>query len=423
MLNKLYQNYLDRYAYKNDTTLIDWNNKQPEIILVIPVYHEPDLIKALESIEACLEPNSSVSIITVINASEASSEEIKEYNTTSYNQAIDWAKSSRKYQYHFILDNELPKKHAGVGLARKIGMDEAAKVFISNDRDGVIVCFDADSTCSENLLIEVEKLFRDGNTNGCSIRYAHPTQGDLSTTHYDGIIKYELHLRYYVDALKYANYPYAYQTIGSSMAVRMSAYAKQGGMNRRKAGEDFYFLHKIIPLGHFKNLNAACIFPSARKSDRVPFGTGRAISQWLDDENENWMTYNFRIFEVIKSFLSQIESIYKKDQLGIETAYHNLPLEVKSFIDQSEFVDLFIQINKHTTTPDKFLKRFYQWFEGFKVLKFIHHCRDEFHQNITVEEACTWILGKYGKDASNWTIIQMSEEIRSLNEKEALFVT
>ena len=92
---------------------------------------------------------------------------------------------------------------------------------------------------------------RPGNPRspGCSIYFEHPLHGPLEPKVYEAIAAYELHLRYYVQALRYAAFPYAHHTIGSSMAVRADAYAKQGGMNKRQAGEDFYFLHKIIPLG------------------------------------------------------------------------------------------------------------------------------------------------------------------------------
>src|SRR5213594_3575687 len=89
----------------------------------------------------------------------------------------------------------------------------------------------------------------------------------------EAIAAYELHLRYYVRALRYAGFPYAHHTIGSCMAVRADVYKKQGGMNKRQAGEDFYFLQKIIPLGHFTDLTETKVIPSSRPSDRVPFGT------------------------------------------------------------------------------------------------------------------------------------------------------
>src|SRR4029434_9989987 len=98
---------------------------------------------------------------------------------------------------------------------------------------------------------------------------------------YKAIAAYELHLRYYLQALRTAGFPHGYHTIGSSMAVRARTYMEQGGMNRRQAGEDFYFLHKLIPLGGFTELNSTTVYPLPRPSNRVPFGTGRAVSEWL----------------------------------------------------------------------------------------------------------------------------------------------
>jgi hypothetical protein len=63
------------------------------------------------------------------------------------------------------------------------------------------------------------------------------------------ITSYELHLRYLVHAMRWAGHPFAYQTVGSSMAVRRKAYLSLGGMNTRQAGEDFYFLQKFIEVG------------------------------------------------------------------------------------------------------------------------------------------------------------------------------
>ena len=92
---------------------------------------------------------------------------------------------------------------------------------------------------------------------------------------------YELHLRYLNLFSRFTGFPYAYHTIGSCFGVRAETYASQGGMNKRKAGEDFYFLHKIIPLGEFREINNTCVIPSPRESDRVPFGTGAAIGKYL----------------------------------------------------------------------------------------------------------------------------------------------
>ena len=333
----------------------------------------------------CDQPKCKVEVITVINASEKSSAEIKQLNLQTYKQGVEWAKNNNSDQlkFHFILNNELPKKHAGVGLARKIGMDEAVARFHSTNKDGVIVCFDADSKCDKNYLVEIEKHFNANlKTPGCSIHYEHPIEGnEFEQNIYDGIINYELFLRYYNQALRYCKLPYAYQTVGSSMAVKSSAYQKQGGMNKRKAGEDFYFIHKIIVLGNFTNLSLTKVIPSPRISDRVPFGTGRAIGEWVDENPDTYLTYDFRIWEIIRKFVNIIPSL---ENQSIEDILFFNEKENSVFVDflkQNEFQNSLNEIRKNSTNSKGFIKRFLVWFNAFRLLKAIHYLRDHQYQN------------------------------------------
>ncbi len=409
--------YLDRYAVQ-DKYLTPDQYGDPGIVVVIPCHKEEGLIESLESLERCALPVGSVSVIIVINASQIASEEVKQFNRRTYEEAIEWSRAQRNLRYHFILENELPKKHAGVGLARKIGMDEAIRIFESNDRDGVILCFDADSRCDGDLLVEVEKIFQNPRVPGCSIYYEHPTEGSLGEEVYTGIIQYELHLRYYIDALNYAGFPHAYQTIGSSMAVRSSVYQKQGGMNRRQAGEDFYFLHRLISLGNFKNLNTTRIIPSPRKSDRVPFGTGKAIGDWLDSDQGEMSTYDPKSFEELKSFFGGVSGYFKLESHDMGSAYESLSPCLKSFVSFEEFESKIAETNQHSTSLKTFEKRFFQWFDAFKVLKFVHHARDEFHPNVKISEAGDWLLEKLKLNAENLSMLERLEMIRKVDREE-----
>lgn len=208
------------------------------------------------SLSKCDRPHCDVEVIVVINQSEKTPDEIKEINQRTYQQAKKWAQENRQshLRFHILLMDDLPVKHAGVGLARKIGMDEACYRFHkAKNPKGIIVCFDADSRCETNYLVEIENYFLNNpKAQACGIHFEHPLSGcDFHENIYEAITLYELHLRYYVNAQRWAGFPHAWQTIGSSMVVRCDAYQKQGGMNRRQAGEDFYFLHKFIPLGNF----------------------------------------------------------------------------------------------------------------------------------------------------------------------------
>src|SRR5256885_274024 len=256
------------------------------IVVIVPCFDEPDLIGALDSLRTCERPNGGVEIVVVVNSSADASKQVKARNRAS-------AEEARKYG-HVIHVPDLPTKHAGVGLARKIGMDEALRRFADVGRlwDGVIVNFDADCCCDANYLRSIEAHFTaNSRTPGCSIYFEHPPgPADL----------YELHLRYYVQGLRYAGHPYAFHTVGSCMAVRAQVYMEQGGMNKRKAGEDFYFLQKVIALGNYTDLLTTRVMPSARESHRVPFGTGKAVGDHL--RGKAALTYPFEAFQHLKAF-------------------------------------------------------------------------------------------------------------------------
>lgn len=376
--------YFERYAYPerffNEPPHPDTN-----LIVVIPSFKEPALLESLESLLSCDRTAGKVEVIVVVNHAENASEADKTINITSYQDLKVFAEHVKSdfITLKTIKAFDLPVKEAGVGLARKIGMDEAAYRFEQLNKDGVIVCFDADSAVQPNYLQAIEQHFEEHpKSPGCSIHYEHPLTDDA-------IIPYELHLRYYIQALCYADYPFAFHTIGSSMAVRSKAYQKQNGMNKRKAGEDFYFIHKIIPLGHYTNLTKTTVIPSPRISDRVPFGTGRAMQEYQKGK-DLYQSYNFQIFEHLKTFMGTLPEIYQKrafpDSLEIETV---------QFLNDVNFKQELEKLLKQSTDLASFKTRFYQWFNGFKVLKYVHFLRDHYYPNTYLVDGVNTLLQKH----------------------------
>ena len=147
-----------------------------------------------------------------------------------------------------------------------------------------------------------------------------------------------------VQALRYTHFPYAFHTIGSCLAVRGSAYVKQGGMNRRKAGEDFYFLQKIIPLGNFGEINSTRVIPSARVSDRVPFGTGKAMMKWYESGEKVFKSYNPEIYEELFKLFSGIDNLYDSKEPDYVRYYKDLGSCMRKFISLSDWIDKIARI-------------------------------------------------------------------------------
>lgn len=381
--------YLKNYALR-DALIAEPVSAQLSVIVVIPCCNEQDLITSLNSLLLCDKPKGRVEVITVINASENAEKAILNQNANTINEAQEWANKNQQEHIHFyfIEENTLPKKHAGVGLARKIGMDEAARRFETiNKPDGVILCFDADAQCEQNYLVEVEQHFKKNpKTPACSIHFEHPITGDeFSESIYSGITQYELHLRIYKNGLKYAGLPYAFHTIGSSMAVRSDAYQKQNGMNKRKAGEDFYFLQKLIPLGNFTEIITTKVIPSPRVSDRVPFGTGKAMQNWMDDGEPIMQSYAVQSYQDLKQFSEILPQIYTADKVAV-------PASILSFLESINWEKDIVNIRKNSTSEKHFVKLFFNWFNAFKVLKFMHFARDNYYPDVTVFSAGNGLL-------------------------------
>lgn len=392
-------NIADNYLAKNSlfqSLIHDKPNNNTNIVVVIPCYFEPELIKSLNSLKNCTTTKCSVEVIVIINSSENDSKEVVEHNRNTFINANNWTISNNsEHKKFYILNIEnLKAKDAGVGLARKIGMDEALRRFNEiNNPNGIIVGFDADCSCENNYLLEIENHFEYlPKTNACSIYFEHPITGnEFSEINYQGIVEYELYLRYYYQALKYIGFPYYYYTVGSSFAVNCLAYAKQGGMNKKKAGEDFYFLQKIIPLGNYCEINSTKVIPSPRPSDRVPFGTGASIQKWISNENEHYSTYNIDSFFELKGLFENIDLLWKLNTENIQYFESKISKSILHFLKQNDFYKNLEEINSNSTSLESFRKRFYNWFNAFKVLKCLNFLSD-YNKHCPVFESAAKLL-------------------------------
>ena len=344
------------------------------MIVVLPAFKETNISVALESLNQCLEPEKEVLLLVVVNEPKDAAKAIAEINAA----CLETVRSFNS-KFHILTSYlKLPEKKAGVGLARKIGMDEAVRIFRKADHDGVIVCYDADCRCEPNYLVEIERAYQHHEVNAGVVFYEH----QLNRENHEAIQNYELYLRYYIDALRFAGFPYAHQTLGSCITVRCSHYEKVGGMNTRKAGEDFYFLNKTIPLGGFTEINTTTVRPSDRISDRVPFGTGKAVQDILKLE-ETYHVYHPNSFEDLKVFFSRMDWFSESSEWLV-------PRSIRDFLG-ADWREQIQQLKSQVSSEENFEKRFFHWFDAFKILKYVHFCRDHYYQNVELGEALDWL--------------------------------
>ena len=342
-----------------------------EMIVVIPVYDEPEVTKTLDSLAACIAPDGVVEVLLVINESEITPAEIIAQNDKTAAEVKMWQAQHPGcfFRVRAIRPKPFRRKYAGVGLARKTGMDEAVRRFAQLDKaDGVLISLDADTLVASNYFTEIQTSLRTNEKAvGATIRFQHRIDELENERQRLGMMLYELYLHYYKQALDFTGYPYAIYTIGSAFAVRAQAYVKQGGMSKRQAGEDFYFLHKLTAMGEIIEINSTCVFPSARVSNRVPFGTGPSLHKWMDGDDSLRVTYAFHAFCDLQQFFKSVPDLLRKDTKDCE-----LPESIAAFLQAEGFSDILSEIRKNSASGLSFKKRFFQYFNAFKILKFLN---------------------------------------------------
>ena len=193
------------------------------VCIVIPCYDEPYLELTLRSLSECDKFNGVVEVIVVVNHSLSERPEVIEQNEQSLTLVREYEKEYSKgpLRFHCIKAFDMVPKTAGVGLARKTGMDEAVYRFSKLNRDGLIVCLDADCLVERTYLNVLSQYARQNEYDVFHLAYEH--QQDQDETLNEGIIAYECFLLYYELALKWCGYPYATQTVGSCICVKASA--------------------------------------------------------------------------------------------------------------------------------------------------------------------------------------------------------
>lgn len=393
------------------------------IIVVVPSYSEPDIKGLLDSLSLCSSPICHVEVIVVVNAPEAAGRENLLLNKKSVSDIISWKRDNPQsfFSLHVI---EVPVGKIegwGVGLARKTGMDEAVRRFDRIGKpDGIILNLDADCKVKENYFQAVHsEMASESDRQACSIYFEHPVTGnEFSDSVYSSIVLYELHLRYYFQGLIFAGFPNVHHTVGSAIAVKALHYAKAGGMNRRQAGEDFYFVQKLIPAGGYFNLNKTAVYPSPRSSFRVPFGTGPVISRLIADKSEVLLSYNFNAFRELKMLFSMIDMIcqYGIDKTGF--FYEGIPSGLKQFMNLEKWTSKISEIRANTSGLDSFRKRFFSWFNMFMIVKYLNYIHSGYMNKMPVAECATELLKNTANvEFSSEAPLDLLEYYRSL-EKE-----
>lgn len=268
-----------------------------------------------------------------------------------------------------------PAARTGVGLARKIGCDLAlALQYRQQLLSPWIYNTDGDATLPDNYFQALPE-----DAAAAVFEFEHRPNGQQQDAVHEATHLYEQALRYYVRGLQWAGSPYAFQTIGSTMAVNGLYYAQARGFPKRAAGEDFYLLNKLAKLAPIHQAHAIVVRIDSRLSSRVPFGTGPAVSKilTLDNPGADYVYYSPQCFVVLRQWLQFVPHLVRHQQAGLD----GLPDIIQSALQDAGIAKLWPHLQRQTNTPETAEQALHRWFDAFQTLKFIrrlqaHHFPD-----------------------------------------------
>ncbi len=357
--------YLARYGAEETREISRPPGRLPAHVVVVPAYAEHP--QCLEWVFAHLRQPTCV--IVVVNAPRgAPPEELARTQAHLRHLGADgrltWRVLETQHCRHPLLvvdrtTTPMPDKH-GVGGARKIGMDLGLHMMEQGWTTARwLHTTDADAVLPE-LYLEVELP----ETGLALYPFLHVSDDPLLARR-AGL--YEAHMHHYRRQLARAGSPYAYTALGSCMTVHREAYVTVRGMPKRDGGEDFHFANKVSKVAPVATLPCPQITLKARLSNRVPFGTGPALTRAADDAS-SYLTYNPAIFDGLQRLLDSFAGALPSD--GWESAV----------AEELGFGKARAKLARQYS-GSKLVSALHIWFDALKTLRFVHLAQD-IHANV-----------------------------------------
>ena len=338
--------------------------------IVIPAYAELEFLPlTIESINQNKpELLNQTLVVVVVNNANNSPQSIKDNNQLTFQKL-----NENNYQFTLaVIDAaspglELPLKHAGVGLARKIGMDLALPYLTSPQ--SLIFCTDADTQVSPDYLSKVKQYFKSQNTSAAVIGFDHLQSEDSAIN--DAIGKYENFLKTTAEKMKNAGSPYGYVSMGSTIVCTAEAYCAVGGMSRKKATEDFYFLQELTKYCGVHNIPETLVFPSPRPISRVYLGTGYRMEQMQKGFDITNLYYSDDAYRYLSKWLQLGGNAWEKSLNDLLKDIKSIHPNLIGFLKIEGIETIWSKIQNNAPSELHFKEQFHRWFDGLKTIRFL----------------------------------------------------
>ena len=335
-----------------------------QLFVAIPALNELDYLpKTLQALEK-QQTKVSFSVYVCVNQPDSWWKQADKKDICENNKQLLFKLRRRHYAFPLhIIDKTSPDKgwddkNFGVGWARKTLFDHIMSIA---DPEDILVSMDADTVFSENYLDSLAKNFEQHpQQTAVAVPYYHPLSDDEAANR--AILRYEIYMSNCLLNHYRIGCPYNFTAIGSAIAVKIKALQKINGITPMKSGEDFYLLQKLRKMAPISNWNDEMVYPAARFSDRVFFGTGPAMIKGSQGLWDSYPLYHYSLFDEVKKTYDLIDQLYTKD---LSTPF------IEFLKEQFKTEDLWGPLRQNVKDLAHFRHAFHEKADGLRVLQFL----------------------------------------------------
>lgn len=348
--------------YAESFTFAEVENNQTKIFVALPVLDEfENLPEFLTCFKGQTWPNKK--LVVCVNQPDdwwgrADKKRVCENNQRS----LEYLKSKVQFDIEVIDRSSRGQgwsaKKYGVGWARKVAMDRISEVANEND---ILISLDADTTFNPTYFESVfQTLINNPKAVALSVPYYHKLTSEDDKDR--AILHYEIYMRYYAINLWRIGNPYAFTAVGSAIALPVKAYRAIGGITPHKSGEDFYFVQKLRKYGDVLTHNPEKVYPEARYSDRVGFGTGPAMIKGSKGNWESYPVYPYRFFDEIRETTDLFPTLFETD----------VPTKLDQFIKEKfKAENIWQALRTNFKTKQQFIRACHHKLDALRILQYL----------------------------------------------------
>ena len=111
------------------------------------------------------------------------------------------------------------------------------------------------------------------------------------------------------------------------------------------------------------------------------------MQRWVDGLEDLSETWNFQVFFDLKALFDRVDQLYRISKEELAVLLSNLSLPLQQFLADSDFPALLAEVSANAGSTDSFRKRFFNTFDAFCILKYVHFAHFSHYSKQSLDQA------------------------------------